>query len=136
MLYGFKEVPDAFFCLKGSKTVDFALTTLKYFKYENDGGVYYLTFKDVLFDPTTFLLIEEWLDRTDLYLRSYKRNKETGKDEPFCMKFEGLKFISSSFDAAADGDPAEFFYTIAAESKSFIEDSECPYRTIDGYKFD
>lgn len=130
--YGIKEVPDVFIC------------------DENGEILYYSrTLKRVDFTPLTPMYgkekwqcsiigalgnLEDWYhipydERIKtFYFRTFKRNRDTGEDEPLCFAISPSEILIQPFSLVAEGDPFTFPITFYFHSHNLIwvNSENCP----------
>lgn len=127
--YGVKEVPDVFICDENGeilyysrvlKRVDFIpLYEKKNWKCSITGA---------LGDLEDWYHIPYDEEIKTFYFRTFKRNRNTGEDEPLCFAISPSEILAQPFSLASDGDPFTFpvIFYFYPHNLIWVDDENCP----------
>lgn len=127
--YGVKEVPNLFICDKEGNVLYYS----RWLKKAEFSPI----FDQRLWECNIVGAIgnlEDWYnipydEAVDtFYFRTFKRNRNTGEDEPLCFAITPEKIIPQGFNFAADGEPFNFPIVIRFRPHKliWISDNDCP----------
>lgn len=126
--YCVKEVPDLYVCNENGNILYYSNTLERVDLYPTVDGFWRG------FIETTFGNLEDWYslpynkEANLFYFRTFKRNTNTGEDEPLCFVISIEKIIPQGFYFKADGGLFSFpvVFSFKPEKLLFIKDEDCP----------
>ena len=131
--YGVKEVPDLYVCNENGDILYYSNTLIRVDLYPTTTGSWRG------FMETTIGNLEDWYslpyntEANLFYFRTFKRNTNTGEDEPLCFVIPVEEKIPQGFYFKADSGPFPFpvVFLFKPEKLLFIKDEDCPKKEID-----
>lgn len=126
--YGVKEVPDLYVCNENGDVLYYSDTLIRVDLYPTTNGPWRG------FMETPIGNLEDWYslpydtEAKFFYFRTFKRNKDTGEDEPLCFVIPVEEVVPQGFYFKADGGPFTFpvVFIFKHEKLLFIRDEDCP----------
>lgn len=126
--YGVKEVPDIFICNEFGDILYYSRTLKKVNFLPERKNKWRCEIKGAIGN------IEDWynipLDSTihTIYFRTFKRNKNTGEDEPLCFVITPDEIVPQGFSLAANSEPFDFpiVFTFNPYNLLWVDDIDCP----------
>lgn len=126
--YGVKEVPDVFICNANGDILYYSKTLKRVDFTPLYGEKWRCSIVGVLGNLEDWYNIPYDSNVKTFYFRTFKRNKNTGKDEPLCFAVAPLEILPQAFSFATDGDPFSFpiVFNFSFNDLIWLNDESCP----------
>lgn len=130
--YGIKDIPDMFICNEKGEILYYSIALKK---------ISFIPKSDKLWKCKILIAVgnlEDWYNVpydgsiNSFYFRTFKRNKDTGKDEPLCFAITPKKIIPQKFSFKPGLEPFEFpiIFNFHPMDLLWVRSEDCPKYSI------
>lgn len=123
--FGAKEVPDIFF-VKDNEIFYYMDTVAAFRANLNIEGKWDIKIRNPLFQNNINFLWETTVKNFDIYCCGFKREKLSGEDSEFILKFPKASLCEAGICFYTDGEPCNFPMRFQSEKIEIIKDSNYP----------
>ena len=126
--YGVKEVPDIFICDENGNILYYSRTLKRVDFIPLYGKKWECSIIGALGNLEDWYNIPYNSNIKAFYFRTFKRNKNTGKDEPLCFAIAPIEILPQLFSFAAGGEPFDFpiVFNFNSDDLIWLDDENCP----------